>query len=136
MSNNQGYYDQSQGDQQLPSTNPWSQQTGNTPSYNSNPQQQQQQYAAYAPPGGPPPQQQSQSQYGSYAPPTGPPPGQQQPKRSATFKESDFVPESERGEQREAIEHFEMTKGGNESQQDRDVAQVGAEPTTHAQYAD
>ena len=37
------------------------------------------------------------------------------------------MPESERGEQREAMEHFEMTKGGNESQQDRDVATLQRE---------
>lgn len=59
-------------------------------------------------------------------PPPGPPPGQQ-PKRAGTFKESDFVPDNERGEQREAMEQFEMNKAGHESQQDRDVAQLQRE---------
>ncbi|KAK3711533.1 hypothetical protein LTR37_009524 [Vermiconidia calcicola] len=68
---------------------------------------------------------QQQHQQGGYAAPPGPPPRQQQ-RRSATFKETDFVPESERGEQREAMEHFEMTKG-SESQTDRDVAQLQRE---------
>ncbi len=37
------------------------------------------------------------------------------------------MPESERGEQREAMEQFELNKSGNESQQDRDVAQLQRE---------
>ena len=32
------------------------------------------------------------------------------------------MPENERGEQREAMEQFEMNKSGNESQTDHDVA--------------
>jgi hypothetical protein len=47
------------------------------------------------------------------------PPGQA-PNRSDTFKESDFVPESQRGEQREALEQFEMNKGP-QTQEDRDL---------------
>ncbi|KAK5175385.1 uncharacterized protein LTR77_000524 [Saxophila tyrrhenica] len=113
----QNHYDQSQGghNQNLPSSNPWSQQ----PSYGSAPNQQQQQQQPQQP-------QQPQQQYAGYAPPSGPPPGQQ-PQRAGTFKESDFVPESERGEQREAIQQYEMSKTGNESQQDRDVEQLQRE---------
>ncbi|KAK3650939.1 hypothetical protein LTR56_005990 [Elasticomyces elasticus] len=48
------------------------------------------------------------------------------PRRSATFKESDFVPTEERGEQREMLEHFEMSKG-SESQEDRDIATLQRE---------
>ena len=68
----------------------------------------------------------SQQQQEGYVSPPGPPPGQQ-PKRSETFKETDFVPESQRGEQREAMEQFEMNKAGNESQQDKDVEQLQRE---------
>ncbi|EMC95410.1 hypothetical protein BAUCODRAFT_540920 [Baudoinia panamericana UAMH 10762] len=63
----------------------------------------------------------------NYAPPPGPPPGQwsqqqqqqQQPRRTDTFEESAFVPDEERGEQREALEQFEMSKP--QSQEDRDL---------------
>lgn len=37
------------------------------------------------------------------------------------------MPEGERGEQREAFEHFEMTNSKPESQTDRDVAQLAQE---------
>lgn len=69
---------------------------------------------------------QPQSQQQGYAAPPGPPPGQA-PHRAGTFKETDFVPENERGEQREAMEQFEMNKSGNESQTDKDVAQLQRE---------
>jgi hypothetical protein len=108
---NQGSYDQSQGHNNLQSNNPYTQPAsggGVPPSYGTGAPQQQQQ------------------QYGGYVPPAGPPPGQQ-PQRAGTFKESDFVPESERGEQREAMEQFEMSKSGNQSQQDRDVEQLQKE---------
>lgn len=68
--------------------------------------------------------QQSQQQQ-IYVPPSGPPPGQGA--QAGAFKESDFVPETERGEQREAMEQFEMSKTGNESQTDKDVAQLQRE---------
>ena len=99
-------YDESQGHPNFQSNNPYSNSagTGAQQSYNTYPQQQQE----------------------GYAPPPGPPPGQL-PKRSETFKEADFVPEGERGEQREAMEQFEMSKSGAESQQDRDVAQLQRE---------
>lgn len=63
------------------------------------------------------------SAYQAYSAPPGPPPGQQPigqaPARSDTFKETDYVPESERGEQREAMEQFEMSKP--QSDEDRDL---------------
>lgn len=113
---NQGFYDQnsSQNPYQqnnLPSTNPWADQSGHPP-----PHQNQQNYNAYQSPPGPPPSHQQQQ----YAPPSGPPPGHA-PKRAETFRETDFVPESERGEQREAMQQFEMNHSGNQSQQDRDI---------------
>lgn len=49
----------------------------------------------------------------------------QQPRRSGTFKESDFVPESERGEQREAIQQFEMVKP--QSHEDREMEDLQRE---------
>ncbi|KAF2479120.1 hypothetical protein BDY17DRAFT_305017 [Neohortaea acidophila] len=94
--------------------NPWS----------SHPQaQQQSQYQPYE-------QQQQQSQHFD------PPPGLPQdargqapslPQRRPSFEEAAFVPEEERGEQREAMEQFELNKSGNESQQDRDVARLQQE---------
>ena len=122
---NQDYHNTSH----LPSSNPWSSETSQGPP----PQLQQQNQQQY---GAPPQQQyqdQTQQQYGGYAAPSGPPPGQQsgqQPghlPRSDTFKESDFIPESERGEQREAMQQFEMNKSGSQSQQDRDVEQLQRE---------
>lgn len=120
---NQGYYGQDQAQnpyQQNPppahnfqSNNPWADQSGNPPSQ----QEQPQDYAAYQPPAGPPPSHQQQQ----YAPPSGPPPGHALPKRTDTFREADFVPEAERGEQREAMQQFEMSHSGQQSQQDRDV---------------
>jgi hypothetical protein len=105
---NQGFYDQQQNNN-FQSNNPYGQtgaQGGGPPTY-----------------GGAPPQNQ---QSGGYQPPPGPPPGQL-PRRTETFKESDFVPENERGEQREAMEQFEMNKTGNQSQQDRDLEQLQRE---------
>ncbi|KAH8602256.1 hypothetical protein B0O99DRAFT_680394 [Bisporella sp. PMI_857] len=59
----------------------------------------------------------------SYQPPTGAP-----PRRADTFQESDFVPVSERGEQREAMEQFEMNKDPRaEDGADRDVATLQRE---------
>lgn len=37
------------------------------------------------------------------------------------------MPESERGEQREAMQQFEMNQSGHQSQQDRDVEQLQRE---------
>ncbi|KAI7056810.1 hypothetical protein KC352_g44301, partial [Hortaea werneckii] len=42
-----------------------------------------------------------------------------------TFKESDFVPEGERGEQREAMEQFEM--GRPQTNEDRDMEDLQRE---------
>lgn len=123
------------------SNNPWARTGGSVApsSYTSEPPQQLQEnpWASSGAPGtssyngSAPPQQQQQSyaptqqQQGDYAPPPGPPP--QLPKRSESFRESDFVPAGERGEQREAMEQFEMSKSGAESQQDRDVEQLQRE---------
>ena len=95
-----------------PYNNPWSDQTGSS-TYNTGDSQQ---YQAYS-------QQPQQQQQGGFTAPPGPPPGQA-PKRSETFKAEDFVPANERGEQREVMEQFEMNHSGNESQQDRDVAEL------------
>lgn len=108
---NQGSYDQSQGQHDFQSNNPWA---------NSVSQNQATSHGTAAQ------QQVPQGQYEGYAPPQGPPPGQA-PKRTETFKESDFVPEGERGEQREAMEQFEMSKPGAQSQQDRDVEMLQRE---------
>lgn len=135
MSNQGSYYDQGQNQnyqsqnpyqQDQPpahnfnSNNPWADQSGNPPSQHQQYEQQQQQsYGGYQAPPGPPP---SQQQYSGFASPTGAPPGQA-PKRSETFREADFVPEAERGEQREAMQQFEMNQAGRgtQSQTDRDV---------------
>jgi hypothetical protein len=61
------------------------------------------------------------SQTAAYQPPPGAPPGTA-PRKTGTFQESDFVPASERGEQREAMEQFEMTRSKPESETDRNVA--------------
>ena len=126
---NQGYYDQSQQGHQDPTHNPWSNQqgSGNLIDLGDN-QQQPNQPPGYAP------QHQQQYQHqpqdnSGFAPPPGPPPGHgappgQLPKRTGTFEETDFIPEHERGEQREAMQQFEMNQTGNESQQDRDVAEL------------
>ncbi|CAK4034700.1 Hypothetical predicted protein [Lecanosticta acicola] len=47
---------------------------------------------------------------------------QQPPRRNDTFAEDRFVPENERGEQREAMEEFEMKRSKPESQDERNVA--------------
>jgi len=101
----QGFYNPPSGDQhphQHHSNNPYGQSQSQMP-----PQEQQTQQQ----------QHQQSSDYQSYSAPPETPPG-----RSATFQESDFVPADERGEQREAMEQFEMSKHGGESAEDRDVA--------------
>jgi len=105
---NQQHPQQPAGHENLPSNNPYNSGGGGggPPSYGNAPHQQQ----------------------GEYAPPSGPPPGHHAAtRRTDTFAETDFVPDNERGEQREAMEQFEMNKSGNESQQDRDVAQLQRE---------
>lgn len=114
---NQGYYDQSQNHPSDPTHNPWSNQQGTGNLIDLGGEQQQHNAPGY------PPQHQQQPQDGGYAPPPGPPPGQL-PKRTGTFEETDFIPEHERGEQREAMQQYEMNQTGNESQQDRDVAEL------------
>ncbi|CAJ2505703.1 Uu.00g130970.m01.CDS01 [Anthostomella pinea] len=129
----QGYYGQSAGGQHFQTNNPlqqsheaanpWQDQpTGEAPST----------YQGHSAPSGPPPANAWQDQPSSGAPhstyqghsaPSGPPPGQQPLgpglARSDTFKESDFVPESERGEQRETLEQFDMSKP--QTDEDRDL---------------
>jgi len=95
---NQERYDQSQG---YPSNNPWADAQGQGTGY-------------------------SQQQQQGFNPPSGPPPGENQ-ETAGTFKETDFVPEAERGEQREAMEQFELSNSSNESQYDKDVAQLQTE---------
>jgi hypothetical protein len=89
--------------------------------------------SGYAPPPGPPPpgqsgyqpqqntaytqnawsQQQQQHQY--------PPQQGQGLAKAPTFNENDFVPADERGEQREAMEQFEITNSRPQSTDDRNV---------------
>lgn len=65
-------------------------------------------------------QQQSMSAgNNNYEPPPGPP-----PRRTDTFQEERFVPASERGEQREAMEDYEMRRSKPQSQDERNVAQL------------
>jgi len=99
---NQGSYDPPPGNpnqHHLQSNNPWANEQGQQTSQ----------------------RQQSNTQSHGYDAPPGPP-----PRRTDTFKETDFIPETERGEQREALEQFEMNKGG-ESTEDRDVATLQGE---------
>lgn len=102
--------------------------------------------SGYAPPPGPPPghQQQTPTSFDSYSQPlqsqqqgSGPYSQQPQqpsysqpasgqdpfapPRRTGTFEETDFVPASERGEQREAMEQFEMSHHGAQSTDDKNV---------------
>jgi hypothetical protein len=116
--------------QQSHSPNPW--QLG----------QNQDQTSTYAPPPGPPPthsqyqyqnqnQNQNQQQSWSQQPDrqnsysqqqyqyTQPTPGHLN--KPPTFNENDFVPASERGEQREAMEQFEITNSRPQSTDDRNV---------------
>ncbi|TKA63894.1 hypothetical protein B0A55_11939 [Friedmanniomyces simplex] len=106
-----------------PQSNDWQDAPpGHQPHYE--PQQQQQQHSQYPLSGGAQPQQPPQTR-SEYAPGL-PDRQQQQLRRSAEFEESDFVPTEERGEQREALEQFEMSKG-SESAEDRDIATLQRE---------
>jgi hypothetical protein len=130
MSNQGHYYQQGyQGEEALPSTNPWAEETGN----NQHTSQQHSQYQQYQPPQYPPQQQHQQSlqpQQGQpwdapssgYQPPPGPP-----PRRTDTFQDENIVPPSERGEQREAMETFEMNRSKPESETDKAVATLQEE---------
>lgn len=108
---NQGYYQGGHQDaQNLPSTNPWADEHSTStqhPQYQNlqQPLQPQQQHAqtGYSAPPGPPPQQ------------------------GGGFREEQIVPPEERGEQREAMENFEMHRTKPESQTDRDVATLQEE---------
>ncbi|KAK1812451.1 hypothetical protein LTR12_013145 [Friedmanniomyces endolithicus] len=91
------------------------------PSSDAQPQYQlQQQHSQF-----PPSDTHLQPQLGSeYAP--GLPDRQRTRRSGAEFEEADFVPTEERGEQREALEQFEMSKG-SESAEDRDIATLQRE---------
>lgn len=123
MANNQGYYGQGAPQEQpnaFPQSNPWADQTSQQPQQYQyqQPQQQQQQPQSQQ-------SQQPQQPFGAqagYQPPPGPP-----PRRADTFNETSFVPESERGEQREMMENYEMNRSKPESQTDRDVATLQQE---------
>ncbi|KXT10879.1 hypothetical protein AC579_8999 [Pseudocercospora musae] len=105
---NQGYYGgQAPQDQHIPSNNPWANEVSQQPQQYQYQQQQ------------PPPQQQSHE---GFEPPPGPP-----PRRTDTFNEERFIPANERGEQREAMEAFEMNRSKPESQTDKDVAMLQQE---------
>lgn len=116
--------------QQSNSPNPW--------------QLNQGQDSSYAPPPGPPPGQSSyQPQQNSYSQQSDPWSQQQHPDhnnnpfaqqqqhqytpqqgglaKAPTFNENDFVPADERGEQREAMEQFEITNSRPQSTDDRNV---------------
>lgn len=116
--------------QQSNSPNPW--QLG----------QGQGQDSHYAPPPGPPPSHNQNQQYAYNQPQSQPwcqqsdqynPYAQQQQQhqdpipglapraKSSTFNEGDFVPQEERGEQREAMEQFEITNSRPQSNDDRNV---------------
>ncbi|WPH04012.1 Hypothetical protein R9X50_00689600 [Acrodontium crateriforme] len=97
--------------QDEPSNNPYQQPGNNNPFHQSQaPQQQNQGFGNQI------------QQHEGYEAPRGPP-----PRRVETFDETSFIPADERGEQREALEHFEMNKGGQEDSTDRDVATLQRE---------
>lgn len=107
--------------QQSASPNPWQLGQDNT----------------YAPPPGPPPgythpQGQTQQQPWSQQPHQQqsqdyPTPGLPPRTQTSTFNESDFIPASERGEQREAMEQFEITNSRPQSTDDRNIETLQGE---------
>ncbi|KAM0720040.1 hypothetical protein Q7P37_004175 [Cladosporium fusiforme] len=98
-----------------------------------------QENANYAPPPGPPPgyanqqqQQQPWSQPGQQTNPYAqnqqePIPGLAPRNKTSTFNEGDFIPAGERGEQREAMEQFEITNSRPQSTDDRNIEQLQQE---------
>jgi hypothetical protein len=138
----QNHQQQSYNSQQT-SNNPFYQQSNSPNPWQLG--QNQGQQSSYAPPPGPPPSQ-SQSQWSqpdqnnpyaqhqqqSYQPQTQNQQSYQQPQyhqptpnpgltKSPTFNETDFIPASERGEQREAMEQFEISNSKPQSTDDRNV---------------
>ncbi|KAL1589646.1 hypothetical protein WHR41_01727 [Cladosporium halotolerans] len=85
----------------------------------------------YAPPPGPPPQNQpwaQQQQHSNpYATQQDPIPGLPPRNKTSTFNEGDFVPEGERGEQREAMEQYEITNARPQTTDDRNIEQLQQE---------
>lgn len=127
LSTNNPYYQQSN------SPNPWQlgQETnyapppGPPPNYAnqqqnqqpwSQPNQQQNPYAQHDP------HQQQQQQYDQ-----DPIPGLAPRAKTSTFNEGDFIPASERGEQREAMEQFEITNSRPQTTDDRNIEQLQRE---------
>lgn len=112
MSNQGGYYQSQSSDEPLPNSNPWAEEAAheNQPHLQQPLQPQQAQET-----------QQWSSQSGYQAPP-GPP-----PRRTDTFQDETIVPAEERGEQREAMENFEMNNTKPESETDRAVATLQSE---------
>ena len=130
-----GQQQQQQQQQNLnPPSNPYYQQSNSPNPWQLN--QGQDSGSGYAPPPGPPPQNQ-----GAYQPQQNTSYGQsgtqqawsqqqqqhqQYPQQGSlakapTFNENDFVPADERGEQREAMEQFEITNSRPQSTDDRNV---------------
>jgi hypothetical protein len=124
------------------SNNPFYQQSHSPNPWQLGQNQGQESHGAYAPPPGPPPSQ-SQTQWSqqtdqnnpysqnqnqqSYQPQSYEPQPQSyhQPTpgltKRPTFNETDFIPASERGEQREAMEQFEISNSKPQSTDDRNV---------------
>ncbi|GAB7360392.1 hypothetical protein MBLNU230_g8349t1 [Neophaeotheca triangularis] len=133
------------------STNPWESEQGHLPQDQQHPNPQQ---PSYQPPSQPQPNPWGDGNDSQpYQPPSGPSPNQQYSQPHQRHHDSDqhhrqqqqqqqpdftpqpprrtgtesLVPESERGEQREAMEQFELSRGAPESQADRDVATLQRE---------
>lgn len=124
-----GYYQNHSTGEALPSSNPWAEETGlqqNQPQLQQPLQPQQ----AYQSQQAPETQQwNSQASYQApqyhasrYQAPPGPP-----PRRTDTFQDERIVPPEERGEQREAMENFELHNTKPESEADRAVAALSNE---------
>lgn len=114
MSNQGGYYQNQSNGEPLPNTNPWAEETTGLQQNQPHLQQPLQ------------PQQAQQTQQwntqSSYQAPPGPP-----PRRTDTFQDENILPPEERGEQREAMENFEMNNTKPESEADRAIAALQAE---------
>lgn len=130
---NQRYYTGGEGQQQdVPNglnSNPWQEEQGHIPqnysipqqSSNNTPnpwQQQQHQNPSYQ---NPAQQGYQQNPQQSYQPPQHAPPPRHQERTV------DFVPESERGEQFETMQEYELKKKKPDSQEDKDVATLQKE---------
>ncbi|CZT24743.1 uncharacterized protein RCC_10471 [Ramularia collo-cygni] len=139
MSNQGGYYHSPSSGEPLPSSNPWADESGlqqnqpylqqplqpqqgqqenTTQQWNTEPSHQAPQSSYQAPQSSyQAPQSSYQAPQSGYQAPPGLP-----PRRTDTFQDEAIVPAEERGEQREALEHFEMSNTKPESEADRAVA--------------